>query len=212
MRRPMILPYAAIAALAALSGCESTPRPADRPALITHIVLVDLKNASERADMLADADEKLATIPGVVSYAAGSHFDTGRATVLDDYDAAIVLGFDDRDALERYVDHPDHRHSSSAGPPASTPSASAMSSTRRSKPSGRGMGNGGQWAMGNGQWAMAMGNGVGGDARRDGRPMCLCGRGVIHEHGTSARHCPFPIAHCPLRPPPHSSISVSTAA
>ena len=90
-------------------GCESTPRPAERPALITHIVLVDLKNASERADMLADADEKLATIPGVVSYAAGSHFDTGRATVLDDYDAAIVLGFDDREALERYVDHPDHK-------------------------------------------------------------------------------------------------------
>jgi len=100
---------AALTALATLSGCETAPRAAERPALITHIVLVDLTNDAERAEMLADADEKLATIPGVVAYAAGTHFDSGMGTVMDDYDAALVLGFGSAEDLRAYDAHPNHK-------------------------------------------------------------------------------------------------------
>ena len=91
-----------------LSGCSSIQNRASRPALIGHIVFVELNDFAHYPEILADSDSLLATIPSVSKYAAGSHVDTGRATVSDDYDLAIYLGFESVEALAEYVDHDQH--------------------------------------------------------------------------------------------------------
>lgn len=86
-------------------GCASAP---PRPALISHVVFVELHDPADIPELIADSDATLAHIPGVVSYATGQPIDTGRDTVLDDYDVGMSLGFDSAEAYARYVAHPDH--------------------------------------------------------------------------------------------------------
>jgi len=88
-----------------LTGCAST---ATRPALISHVVFVDLQDPGDIPELIADSDATLAHIPGVVSYAAGPPIDTGRDTVLDDYHVGLYIGFDSEAAYTGYVTHPDH--------------------------------------------------------------------------------------------------------
>ncbi len=71
-------------------------------------MFVELNDFAHYPEILADSDSLLATIPSVSKYAAGSHVDTGRATVSDDYDLAIYLGFESVEALAEYVDHDQH--------------------------------------------------------------------------------------------------------
>lgn len=90
-----------------ISGCASHPSP--RPvAAISHVVFVNLVDPADADALLADARAMLAPIPSVTAYSAGKHLDTGRATVLGDYDVGMILGFDDVDGLNAYVVHPDH--------------------------------------------------------------------------------------------------------
>ena len=91
-----------------LSGCACTAQRPDRPALISHIVLIDLKDPADFAELLRDSDEMLGTIPSVASYAAGAHLDTGRDSVSHDYDLAIYLGFRSQADLTAYVEHEQH--------------------------------------------------------------------------------------------------------
>jgi len=88
-----------------LGGCAATPRSV---AQISHVVFVELDDPSRGQAMLGDADRMLAGIPGVVSYSAGPHIDTGRASVKSDYDVGMVIGFDSPDDYAAYVVHPDH--------------------------------------------------------------------------------------------------------
>lgn len=83
-------------------------RVAPRTATIGHIVFVDLKDEGDRAELIADSDAMLATIPSVASYAAGEHLDTGREMVLCDYSVGIYLGFETEQDLADYVAHPQH--------------------------------------------------------------------------------------------------------
>jgi hypothetical protein len=102
------LPAACLATAAAcLTACSSTPgaRPV---AAISHVVFVDLADPADADALLADARATLAPIPSVTAYSAGKHLDTGRPTVLGDYDVGMVLGFDDTRGLNAYVAHPDH--------------------------------------------------------------------------------------------------------
>lgn len=91
----------------ALGGCVSTgsPRPV---AAISHVVFVSLADPARADALLSDADASLACIPGVAAYAAGPHIDTGRSTVLHDYDIGMVIGFDSEADYAAYVTHPDH--------------------------------------------------------------------------------------------------------
>lgn len=90
-----------------LSACSTGPSP--RPvAAISHVVFVNLADPADAAELLDDARVMLATIPTVTAYSAGPHIDTGRATVLSDYDIGMILGFDDVEGLNAYVVHPDH--------------------------------------------------------------------------------------------------------
>lgn len=101
---------------AIISGCSSGgstsrysgPPVARAPAMIGHIVLIQLDNPADFHDLLHDADWMLGTIPTVDSYAAGKHLDTGRSTVSSDYDMAIYLGFKSERDLAIYVAHQQH--------------------------------------------------------------------------------------------------------
>lgn len=104
-RNPLL---ACLAVVSILPACASTPTYAPRTALIGHIVFIDLKENSDYDAIIRDSDEMLATIPTVSTYAAGRHIDTGRATIINDYDAAIYLGFESVEDLAAYVEHEQH--------------------------------------------------------------------------------------------------------
>jgi len=105
--------FAIIFAATLLAGCSSTttasgaPRgqnpPAQPPAMIGHIVIIQLHDSSDYFELLNDADWMLGTIPSVATYAAGKHLDTGRSTVTANYDLAIYLGFNSEQDLQSYV-------------------------------------------------------------------------------------------------------------
>jgi len=91
--------------LTTLIGCTA---PAPRPAIISHVVFVELVDPADTPAVIADCDAMLSTIPGVVSYAAGPPLDTGRDTVLADYHVGLYIGFDTEADYTHYVNHPDH--------------------------------------------------------------------------------------------------------
>lgn len=101
-------PIALFVSLALLVGCASTTDRAPRSALIGHIVFVELSDKSDYEAILNDSDAMLATIPSVATFAAGRHIDTGRDTIINDYDLAIYLGFESVEDLNAYVMHEQH--------------------------------------------------------------------------------------------------------
>jgi len=113
LRRLLINGALAATPLAAAPGCATPATPVaevrpTRPAYISHIVLISLRDPADADELLADSERILASIPGVVSFAAGPHFDTGRDSVIDDYDIGLYIGFDSEARYLEYVEHPDH--------------------------------------------------------------------------------------------------------
>ena len=99
----------------ALVGCASTPeaqslaRKADLDtAPITHVVLVQLKDPTRTAELIADCDQVLPAIKGVLGYSCGVPFVTGRTNVTGDYDVGIYVGFRTEAEYRAYVDDPRH--------------------------------------------------------------------------------------------------------
>lgn len=101
------------ATLLILPACNSRPAaaripqgqrpPAQAPAMIGHIIFLDLTNPADYHDILHDADWMLATIPTVATYAAGKHLDTGSPAVTTNYDLAIYLGFNSEQNLRTFL-------------------------------------------------------------------------------------------------------------
>ena len=109
MKRPCLMKLCLLFGMTmSLGGCATAPERPSRPALIGHVVFVDLLDRGDYEEILEDSDEMLSTISGVVSYAAGAHIDTGRSTVLADYDLGLYIGFDSEDAYAEYVNHDQH--------------------------------------------------------------------------------------------------------
>jgi len=84
-------------------GCAG-PRS---PGKISHVVFVELKSPTDAGELL-EASRVLAEIDGVVSFSAGPHIDTGRDSVLHDYDIGMVIGFDSERDYAAYVADPIH--------------------------------------------------------------------------------------------------------
>ncbi|MFB3431954.1 MAG: Dabb family protein [Phycisphaerales bacterium] len=105
------LPVAAVLACAiTLTGCASNSAGTlpPRPALINHPVFFTLKDPSQADELIADCNQRLARIPGIVSYYCGRHFETGRDTVDGNYTVGLFVGFDSAEDYEAYVVHPEH--------------------------------------------------------------------------------------------------------
>ena len=81
---------------------------APRAALIHHVVFIRLADPADTADLIADCDSLLPTIPGVVRYWRGTHFDMGRANVIGDYAVGLEVAFENREAYRAYLEHPQH--------------------------------------------------------------------------------------------------------
>jgi len=94
--------------LVAFTGCAARHAMPDRPARISHVVLISLHDPARANEAIQECDAMLASIPGVVSYAAGSHIDTGRANVDGEYDLGLYIGFESTHDYAVYVDHPNH--------------------------------------------------------------------------------------------------------
>jgi len=99
----------------AFVGCASTPeakslaRKADLDtAPITHVVLVQLKDPTRTAELIADCDQVLPAIKGVSGYSCGIPLVTGRTNVTGDYDVGIYVGFRTDADYRSYVDDPRH--------------------------------------------------------------------------------------------------------
>jgi hypothetical protein len=92
----------------ATPGTRAAEVRPERPAYISHVVLVSLHDPADRASLLADSESMLASIPGVVSFAAGEHLDTGRSNIIADYDIGLYIGFDSEARYAAYVTHPAH--------------------------------------------------------------------------------------------------------
>lgn len=94
-----------------LSGCAHRSgelSSAPRPALVNHVVFISLNDPADAPALIADCDARLATVPFASSYYAGQHVDTGRDTVINDYDVGIFIGFDSLEDYAAYVEHPQH--------------------------------------------------------------------------------------------------------
>lgn len=114
LARPPIA-AARLALFALVAGCASTPEAEslarkeklETPA-ITHVVLVQLKDPSRTAELVADCDRALPGIESVRGYACGVPMETGRSNVIGDYDVGIYVGFVDSTGYRAYLDDPRH--------------------------------------------------------------------------------------------------------
>ena len=85
-----------------LGGCVP------KTSTIHHVVLIELKNDTDQAALLADCDRLLPGIPGVTSYWCGIHGDFGRTGVDSSYDVALCIGFREDHAYTNYLVNPAH--------------------------------------------------------------------------------------------------------
>ncbi|MDD2760555.1 MAG: Dabb family protein [Methylomonas sp.] len=105
----------AIMALCWLNAC-SNARPAaglDAPRL-HHVAVVWLKAAGDEAlrRQYVEASLSLAHLPGIVSYSAGTPAEVRRsranAAVDESYDVAISAVFENSEAYQAFLQHPDY--------------------------------------------------------------------------------------------------------
>lgn len=101
--RNQTLSVAALGAIL-LGGCATH----DQGPTISHVILIALEDKSQAEELLGECNRLLAPIPSVRAFAAGPPIDTGRDTVLADYDVGIVIGFDSAEGYREYVEHPSH--------------------------------------------------------------------------------------------------------
>lgn len=93
-----------------LAGPASPAAPAPaapRPAAISHVVLITLKDPTRVDDLIEASDRLLPSIPGVAAYACGRPGDFGRG-IEADYHVGLYVGFQDADAYATYVSHAQH--------------------------------------------------------------------------------------------------------
>lgn len=97
-----------------LVGCVSSHRTPFKSAegeslsTIRHIVLIDLKDATEVPELIRAMDAGIAHIPGIVHYWRGEPFRSDRPEVSAEYDVGLVVDFRDAAAYSAYVT--DERH------------------------------------------------------------------------------------------------------
>jgi stress responsive alpha/beta barrel protein len=93
-----------ITLLLPLGGCQiRTPH-----STITHVVIVNLADPTQTQAVIEDCDTLIADIDSINAYACGTHLETGRSVVLDDYDLALVVGFDSQADYDAYLASDQH--------------------------------------------------------------------------------------------------------
>jgi len=93
-----------------MSACAEIPKPTDE-AKVYHVVLCWLKEPgnAEARQQIIDVSRSFKSIPGVIAVKAGPSIPSNRAIVDDSFDVGILLTFPDRQAMNAYLAHPDHK-------------------------------------------------------------------------------------------------------
>ena len=91
------------------SGCTSNPKQGG-PDQINHVVLFQLENPDDAAELQRDCLEYLEPIPEVSYYACGPHVDVGRTNIEDGYSLGLIVSFEDQAAYDAYLVAPGHVH------------------------------------------------------------------------------------------------------
>ena len=91
-------------------ACSTAPRAADRPARLSHLVIIKLTDPGQVDALIADCDRNLATIPGVRAYACGRPVDLAGPFADNAFDVGMVMGFDDAASYDAYLEHPQHQY------------------------------------------------------------------------------------------------------
>ena len=101
---------ACLLALGLLAACaQVVPQPDE--AKVYHVVLCWLKEPGnlEARQQIIDVSKEFKSIPGVINVKAGASIPSERAIVDDSFDVGILLTFADQQAMNSYLDHPDHK-------------------------------------------------------------------------------------------------------
>ena len=97
--------------LLGIAGCR-TPAHREteptRPGVITHPVFFTLTDPADAPELIRDCGQWIAPIPGILTFACGRPFESGRAGVDSDYDVGLVVGFASEAAYGAYLVHPNH--------------------------------------------------------------------------------------------------------
>ena len=75
---------------------------------IEHVVLIELLDPADAAELRADSDRLLPTIPDVRGYVSGTPVDIGRGNVSRDYHVGLIVRFDSIEGYKAYLAHPAH--------------------------------------------------------------------------------------------------------
>ncbi|MCL4219905.1 MAG: Dabb family protein [Phycisphaerales bacterium] len=87
-------------------GCQGTRPP--RPSLISHIVLISLRDPADAPAALSDCNTLLADIHSIETFACGGPMEGGRDMVVGDYDVGLVIGFASSEDYKAYLLDPIH--------------------------------------------------------------------------------------------------------
>lgn len=92
------------------SGCSQMPVVDESVATVNHVILLWLKEPDNlhHKQQIIEATESLNQIPGVVSIRVGEAIPNARAIVDDSFTIGIHMLFADRQAMEKYITHPEH--------------------------------------------------------------------------------------------------------
>jgi len=93
-----------------VAGCR-TPmesvaeiRP-ERPSYISHVMVMQLEDPSQRDALIADCETMLAPIPGVETFAAGRRLAVSQDIPTSQYDVGLYVGFLSRAHFMQYLEH-----------------------------------------------------------------------------------------------------------
>ncbi len=97
--------------LVLVAGCATRP-PAEKNGYVYHVVICWLKDPSDAnaREKLIAASRSLADLPGVVRVQAGARLPRPTSRPIDDttFDVAVVITFENAQALEVYQVNPKH--------------------------------------------------------------------------------------------------------
>jgi len=93
-----------------VASCSSMHRPAYRAGSVVHVVICWMKDRNDAAarQQLLSAADALRQIPGVSSVTAGKMLPSNRPIVDSSYDVAFVIAFPSAEAMNKYVEQPEH--------------------------------------------------------------------------------------------------------
>ena len=102
--------FTCLLALGLLSACAHFIPTTDE-ARVYHVVLCWLKEPGnpEARQQIIDVSKGFKSIPGVIAVKAGASIPSDRTIVDDSFDVGILLTFADQQAMNTYLNHPDHK-------------------------------------------------------------------------------------------------------